>query len=448
MQNIRDFFSPSRIIIISFLFVIFSGTFLLSLPFAQSKIIPVIDVLFVVTSGVCVAGLSTIPLADFSTAGQIILMCLIQIGGIGLMTLSFFFISVFLNVGMGTQLLASKVMDFGSWHDVRKYLIIIATSTFVTELIGAVLLYFPLRERYSPSKAAFYAIFHSVSAFCNCGLDLFGDSLISFQLNPFVLIVMAIVIFIGGTGFFVWFELATKIKAIVKYLLRTGERVRISVHTKITLISTLSLTFIGGIFTWILERNHILGHLSTYNCLVVSFTHSASIRSAGFTFFNLHYASYALLLLFIILIYIGAGSGSTGGGIKVTTWALFMAIVAAIASNRKEVEFFGRQITHNQVYTAIAIVVLSSSWIIFATFLMLVSEIEFTFLQLLFEVVSAFGTCGLSTGITSHLSFFGKIIIISTMYVGRVGSLTLFLALSAKHKKHLYKYPEERIAIG
>jgi len=438
VPRLRPKFSPGRIIVGSFALIILAGAALLSLPQARTVPMSFVDILFTAATSTCVAGLSVVPMTNFTTFGHTIIMILIQLGGLGLMTFSFFFISLFLNLGMTTRVLAGKILDFRSWAKIRKFLVIIITTTFLAELTGAIILFFPLRARFSNGKAAFYALFHAISAFCNAGLDLLGDGLVSFQTNPFVLFIFALLIFSGGIGFFIWFEVATKIRKKIKF----------SLHAKITFITTTTLIAFGAIATWLLERNESLQHLSYFHSFFVSLFHAVSIRSAGFQFFHLQDATSALLLMFIVLMYIGANSGSTGGGIKTTTFATFFATIVSIARNRKDVEFFGRKIPQNLVYGAIAIVFLSSVWIILATFLLLITEIQFGFVQILFETVSAFGTCGLSTGITSSLSSYGKLIIIATMFFGRIGSLTMVLAFSGEKKKHLYKYPEERIAIG
>jgi len=448
MQSTKLRFSPGQIIVLSFMFVIGLGAFLLSLPAARTTYVSFIDLLFTATTSTCVAGLSVVPMTHFTTFGHIIIMCLIQLGGLGLMTFSFFFISLFLNLGMTTQILAGQILDFRSWAKIRKFLIIIISITFLTELAGAIFLYFPLRERFSANKAAFYAVFHSISAFCNAGLDLLGDGLISFQERPFILLVFALLIFAGGIGFFVWFELSTKFKPFIQSFFDKTKRVRFSLHVKVTLLTTTTLLLIGTVATWLLERNVSLAHLHPFHSFVVSFCSSVSIRSAGFQFFHLNHATYAILLVFVMLMYIGANSGSTGGGIKTTTFAVFVATMRSIVKNRKDVEFFGRKIPQNQVYSAVAIVVLSSMWIIFATFLLLLTQLQFGFMQILFETVSAFGTCGLSTGITASLTTFGKTVIVATMFFGRIGSLTMVLALRGTRKKHLYRYPKEKVVIG
>lgn len=452
MQKHPPKFSPGRIIIGSFLFIILSGAALLSLPQARTVPMSFVDILFTAATSTCVAGLSVVPMTNFTTFGHIVIMILIQLGGLGLMTFSFFFISLFLNLGMTTQLLAGRILDFRSWAKIRKFLIIIISTTFLAELIGATLLYFPLRERFSTGRAVFYAMFHSVSAFCNAGLDLLGDGVVSFQTRPLVLLIFALLIFSGGIGFFIWFEIATKVKRFFRRTFyaskNNSEKIKFSLHARITFITTTTLVGIGAIATWLLERNESLKHLSYFHSFFVSLFHAVSIRSAGFQFFYLQDATYALMLLFVVLMYIGANSGSTGGGIKTTTFAAFFATIVSIIRNREDVEFFGRRIPQNLVYSAIAIAFLSSVWIILATFLLLIFEMQFGFMQILFETVSAFGTCGLSTGITSGLSSYGKLIIIATMFFGRIGSLTMVLAFSTEKKKALYKFPEERIAIG
>jgi len=444
MQAASAQFSPGRIILFSFLFIIAGGTLLLSLPMSRTVSLPFVDILFTAATSTCVAGLSTVPMTSFTPFGQFVIMILIQLGGLGLMTFSFFFISLFLNLGMTTQILAGQILDLGSWSKVRKFLAIIISTTFLAEAIGAFFLYFPLRARFDVGQSIFYAVFHSISAFCNAGLDLLGDGLISFQTSPHVLLVFTLLIFSGGIGFFIWFELANKILSSKK----NGTKQKFSLHAKLTLTTTGTLILLGGVVTWLLERNVSLKHLSGFHGFFLSMCHAISIRSAGFQFFHLEKATIALLLVFIVLMYVGACSGSTGGGIKVNTFAVFVATMIAIVRNREDVEFFGRRILQSQVYSAIAIVAISSLWIIFATFLLLISEMHLGFMQILFETVSAFGTCGLSTGITSKLSVIGKLIVVATMFFGRIGSLTMVLALSKARKKHLYKYPKERIAIG
>lgn len=444
----RIHLSPGIVIILSFMFIIGMGVLLLSLPQARTTHVSFIDLLFTSATSTCVAGLTVVPMTHFTMFGQAVIMCLIQLGGLGLMTFSFFFISLFLNMGMTAQILAGKILEFKSWSKIKKFLIIIISTTFFTEIIGAIFLYFPLRERFDTGKAIFYAMFHSVSAFCNAGLDLLGDGVISFQTRPLVLLIFAFLIFSGGIGFFFWYEVAYKIKPLLMNIFRKNKPVKFSLHVKITLITTIALVVIGTVATWLLERGASLSHLSNIDSFFVSLTHSVSIRSAGFQFFKLQEATYPILLLFVILMYIGANSGGTGGGIKTTTFALFSATIASIFKNREDIEFFGRRISQVQVYSAIAIVVLSSFWIVFATFLLLLTEQRFGFMQILFETVSSFGTCGLSTGITPSLSPVGKLIIVSTMFFGRIGSLTMVLAFSKARKKHLYKYPKERVVIG
>lgn len=449
MQHPKIFnFSPGRVLLFSFIFIIFIGTLLLLLPQSREVDISFLDILFTATSVTCVTGLHVVPISYFSYFGKCIILCLIQVGGLGLMTLSFFFISQFLRLGMATQLMAGEILEIKTWSKIKHILGLIIGTTFFVELIGTILLYFPFRQLLEPQKAIFFAIFHSVSAFCNAGVSLFEDGIISFQNQIFPLFIIAILVLIGSTGFLVWFELTKKLKSIFKSSKRNFKIINISLHTKIVITTSIILIILGTTMTWLLEYNNMLKNLDTSHSLFASFFHSISIRSAGFKLFNLEQASLATLLLFLFLMYIGASPGSTGSGIKTTTFALFVATMATFIKNREDVEIFGRTISRDQIYKAITIVALSFSWIMLLTFILLITEPDFSFIQILFEATGAFSTSGLSTGITSSLSSIGKTLLIPTMIVGRIGSLTLVFALRKKKKQLPYHYPEERIAIG
>ena len=442
-------FSPGRILLFSFLFVIALGTILLALPISRNVDIPLIDLIFTSVSTTCVTGLKVAPISYFTQFGQIVILCLIQIGGLGLMTLSLFFISLILNMDMTTRLMAGEILEFKRWSKVKNFLIIIVTYTFFIELIGAIFLYIPLRNTMSRGQAIFYSIFHSVTSLCNAGITLFDDAKITNNFAPFSLSVIALLVFIGGLGFIVWFEVANKIKSIFKSLKSKKFKFNFSLHTKIVLITSLLLIIFGTLVIWLLEFEKTLTATDFAYGIFDSFFTAVTIRCAGFHVFNLEQVSLATILLFMGLMYIGASPGSTGSGIKTTTFILFLATMVSFIRNRKDVEIFGRTIPQDQVYKAITIVTLSVIWIISLTFTMLVLNPTFNFVQILFEALSAFSTCGLSTGITIYLSKITKILLMITMIIGRIGSLTLVLALRVKKRKpQLYHYPTERISIG
>lgn len=435
--------SPGRVLIFSYLFVIAAGTFLLALPQSRFVHIPLIDLLFTSASCTCVTGIKVVPLSYFTTFGQAVILCLIQLGGIGLMTLSLFFVSLFLNLGMATQMMAGEMFEF-KWSRIKIFVAMIVGTTFVVELLATIYFYFPFREIFEPKMALFYAFFHAVSAFCNTGLSPLEGGLQPFVHHTFFMSVIALLIFIGSIGFVVWFEVGNKVKS---FFTKTNNNL-LSLHTKIVLMSTGIILVAGTTLTWLLERNNTLKDFSFLKALFVSFFNTISLRSAGFELFPVNNLMPATLLVFLILMYIGGSPGSISGGIKTTTFALFVATMATIVRNRDSVELFGRRIPKDQIYRAISIIVLSTGWIFLTTFALLVIEHGFNFIQVFFEVISALSLCGLPTKISASFSMFGKILIILTMLVGRIGSLTLVFALWAHKKKHLYHYPEERIVIG
>lgn len=453
--------SPSRILLSSYLFVITIGTILLALPQSRFVPIPFIDLLFTSASCTCITGQTTVPVSYFTPFGKTVLLCLIQLGGLGLMTLSLFFISLFLNIGMATQVLAGEMFEF-RWSRIKTFIITIVSTAFIFELFGAIYFFFSYKKLLPTKTAIFHSIFHSVSAFCNTGLSLFEDGILPFQNNFLFLFITAFLVFAGSIGFVVWFEIANKIKSYFeqrnkKTLGSTKERTfkPFSLHTKIVLFTTTAIILFGTTTIWLLERNHAFQNMTFFKGIFTSFFYTVSLRSAGFELLPINQFVPATILIFFILMYIGGSAGSIAGGIKTTTFALFISTMATIVRNRDEVEIFGRKIAKDQIYRAISIIVLTATWIISTTFLLLVIEpqispllAELTFIQALFEVISSLCLCGLKTKIAASFSIFGKLIIILTMFVGRVGTLTLILALWKRKKKSLYRYPEENIIVG
>lgn len=441
-------FSPGRLLIISFLFAIGMGTILLSLPMAQKVPLSFIDTLFSATSSICVTGLKSVPMSSFTQFGQCVILALLQIGGLGLMTLSFFFASLFLNLGMATRLMAGQILEFEFWSKIKNFIILIIGITVVTELIGFGLLYTQFSSLYPAEDAAFYSLFHSVSAFCNAGISLFENSLIDFNTNPAILTIISCLILAGSIGFIVWYDIARIIKTFFLSLRGTKRFAKISLHTKLVLLTTLGLTVFGAIVFFILESGNLLAPFSIYYKGANAVFMSLSSRSIGFATVDFSQATRATLFFLLPFMFIGASPGSTGSGIKTTTFVLFAATVRSIITRRKSVEFFGRTIPNDQVYKVMAILALATCWIFSATLALLIVQPDFSFMSCLFEIFSAFGTCGFSTGITSDLSIIGKGIIMLTMLTGRIGSLTLVLSLRRKPEKYLYTYPKERIMIG
>ncbi|MFH1644541.1 MAG: potassium transporter TrkG [bacterium] len=441
--------SPGRILIASFLFVISLGTFLLSLPASRVVNIPFIDILFTAASATCVTGLQVVPIYYFSFFGKCVILSLIQIGGLGLMTLSFFLVSLILRMRFSTQVIAGQLLEFESADKVKTFLSSIISITVITELIGAILLYPSFKELFATKKAVFYSVFHSISAFCNSGVSLFENNMADFAKNPFPLSVLSLLVFLGGIGFIVWYEMINLVKKFIRSIKRDKTPIySVSLHTKIALNTSLILIGSGTIIFWFLEKGNALRSLGFINKFVNSFFIASTVRCAGFQTVSVDELALPTLLILMILMFIGASPSSTGSGIKTTTFALFIASIASIVRNRTSIEIGGRTIPNDQVYKATAIVSLALGWLLFTIFLLLITEKSFSFIQVFFEATAAFSTGGLSTGITPYLSKIGKLILMISMVVGRMGSLTLVLALIKKKEKQLYRYPEERIIIG
>ncbi len=441
--------SPGRILLLSFLFVIAAGAFLLSLPISRVVDIPLIDILFTSTSSTCVTGLKIIPMSYFSFFGQCVILGLIQIGGLGLMTLSLFLVSLILNLSLITKLVAGRILDFEFSGKIKTFLKLIIGFTFVAEGIGAALLYLNFRNIYPTGKAVFYSIFHSVSSFCNAGVTLFEPGISEIAHNSFPLFTMAILIFLGGIGFVVWYEVGNNfITSIRNWWKEEPKKITTSLHTKVVLISTAILISSGAILFFILERTNTLSGFTLWHQVVNSFFLSVATRTAGFDTINFSQLGLPILLILIILMFIGASSSSTGGGVKVTTFTLFVATIAAIVRNKETVELYGRSIPAEQIFKTTVIIALSLGWVGLTTFVLLITDPQFSFIQILFESVSAFSTAGFSTGITPFISRFGKGILMFSMLLGRLGALTLVLALRKKEEKQLYKFPEERVLLG
>ncbi len=441
-------YSPGRVLLVSFGFVIIVGTFLLSMPQAREVSIPFIDILFTAASTTCVTGLSVVPISHFTFFGQCVLLALTQIGGLGLMTLSFFLVSLVLNLGMGSRLMAGQLLEFQLWNKVRSFLFLIGGLTLGCELIGAALLYIPFSATLNSSDAMFYAIIHSVAAFGNAGISLFEQNMIVFNQYPSVLLILSGLIIAGGLGFVVWYEFLTLIKRFIDSMRGKSVIYNISLHTKLVVSTTLILLIVGTVLIWLIEWFHAFREMSFFTSVVNSFFLATSARSAGFANIDFSSASHATLLVLLVLMFIGSSPGSTGAGIKTTTFALFIINLVAIFRNRRSIELFGRTIPAAQIYKVMGIVAAAVSWILVTTFVLLVMERSFTFIEILFETVSAFATCGYSLGITPTLGIASKCVLILTMIIGRIGSLTLVLALRTKAERPLFRYPEERVIIG
>ncbi|QOX64978.1 Trk family potassium uptake protein [Anoxybacterium hadale] len=437
--------SPTRIIVSSFALIIFTGAILLSLPAASNdgRSIGFLNAFFTATSATCVTGLVVADtLTQWTLFGQIVILFLIQIGGLGIVTLATFF-SVLLGrkISMSGKILAQESTSGYSFADVTRLIRSVIKITVGLELAGAVLLSFSFIPRFG-MRGIYLSIFHSISAFCNAGFDLIGNfrSLTQYNDDPIVIYTISLLIITGGLGFIVWKDLADYRKTRSLYL-----------HTKLVLIISAGLLIIGALFFFVSEYTNpqTMGPLNLYERINAAVFHSVTCRTAGYNSLPLNEMSELSKIVTILLMFIGAAPGSTGGGIKVTTFGiLLMAILSNIKGNDETV-VLKRRVSQVVVNKALSIAGLSMVLIFIMTSVIATLE-PFPFINVLYEVTSAFGTVGLSTGITPQLGGISKLMLIITMFLGRVGPLSFAVAIALRENKKLQNavYPEGKIMVG
>lgn len=443
-RRFLDKFTPVQTMVIGYGAIILAGTLLLTLPIASTLEggLSVVDALFTATSAMAVTGLIVVDTAkDLTTFGQVVILLLIQIGGLGLMTISTFF-AVMTGRRIGLKERLTIMTDLGQFYIsgmvklVRKILLM----TFAIEGIGALLLFLRFNGSMPLGRAIYFGVFHSISAFCNAGFALFSDNLEGFIGDPLVNLVIAGLFILGGLGFVVISEL---------YNFKHG--FRLSLHTKLVLRITLILILVGTVVIFLLEIGNpsTLKDLSMGSKVLAAFFQAVTPRTAGFNTLPMaNFRSYTLFFI-MILMFIGASPGSTGGGIKTTTFGAIIMEARALILGSEDLEVEGRRLPIITVLNAFVIAFLSISLIAIVLFILLITE-DASPLELAFETVSAFGTVGLSTGITPHLGVIGKLALAFTMFSGRLGPMTIALAVGTRMQKRKlrYRYPEEKIMIG
>jgi len=451
-NKIKKFFNPSRFVVLSFAFTILLGSLILSLPGTHRIHTSYIDSLFMSTSAVCVTGLSLFNISkDFTHFGQYTILLLFQIGGLGLMTFSVFFLFI-LRKDISMVSIDTVFNTFSNNKKIRyqELIKLIITFTLLFEAIGAALLFlfFLFHENYSLFNSFYYGVFHSISAFCNAGFSLFPDSFVRFERNSFFNIIITTLIIIGGIGFIVILEIYYRFRNKIKLF---------SLHTKLTVSVTLILIIIGTLTIYFIEKDHlfIAENYTTTRALMTSFFQSVTARTAGFNTVNIENLSPATLFFIIILMFIGASPGSTGGGIKTTTAGIMFAIFINRLKGKQNIKLFNRTIGQETISRTISII-LSSVILLTLTFMILIYINQTatwfkgnnSIIKILFEEISAFGTVGLSTGITPQMDTATKIITILLMFIGRVGPLALAVAIVGDSKEDKIKYSEENIMVG
>lgn len=452
MNSNKLFYSaPERIILLSFLSTIVIGTVLLSLPCSRFEPMSFLDLLFTATSATCVTGLFTIPLQQFTTIGHSIILCLMQIGGLGLITLTLFLMSLFINLGFATQLIAGHILDIDTWKNVKKVLFFIMGLTIVLELLGTIGIFFSLTSgEYSTSYTLFLAFFHAVSSFCNAGISLFSPDIAHhvFADNYWLIAITGILVFCGSFGFITWLEL---LQCLVSW--KTKKRHSLSLLTKMILMGNASLISIPAFLIWILERNNTFAHMSLLESFAHALFNSISVRSAGFLTVPIHNIALSTLMLMMILAFVGASPGSTGSGVRITTFIICLNLIKTVFWGYGAVNIQGRRISKDQLYKAVVIVLLTIMAFAIILFLLLITERAISFFDIVLETISALTNVGLSTGATTALTKSGKWFIIVSMIVGRIGALTLILA-GRKHRLAIRLdatealYPEERVMLN
>lgn len=444
MKGDKEQISPSRKLILGFLSVIAIGVFLLMLPFSwkEGKSLSFLEALFTVVSAVCVTGLTVVDVSEvFSPLGDVILIALIQIGGLGVMTFSSI---VFLLAGqkmtLYTRILLKEERNANGVGEILNFVRLMLLTVFIIESIGAVILTHEFRKIMPHEQAIYYGIFHSISAFCNAGFSLFSNSLENFRGNSVISLTISYLIILGGMGFAI-------INSFIM-MIRKGVS-RFTLTSKLAIHISMILTFGGAVLFFLLEFSNsaTLSPLPWSEKIISSVFQSVTLRTAGFNTIPLGNLRSATVFMACIWMLIGASPGSTGGGIKTTTLGVILFYVIGIIQGKEHVEIFNRRLDWDVMNKALALLVVSLSYIALIILFLLVLE-PFSMEKIVFEVVSAFGTVGLTMGITPYLSVTSKLMIIITMFVGRLGPMTIALALGEKKKKARVQYPKEDILIG
>jgi len=432
--------NPSIVIIISFALIILSGALLLWLPFstAPGKTTSFIDAYFTANSATCVTGLVVVDTGSHYTFwGKLIILGLIQLGGLGYMTFSTLIVILLRQkVFISQRLAVREAMNLFSSQGAVRFILYVFSIVITFESLGAAILFFRWWPEMGAWRALKSGIFHSVSAFCNAGFDIMGGfrSFTGYVGDPVVNLTIMGLIIIGGIGFMVLADII--------------ERRHFSLHSKLVIITTLFLIFGGAGMFFLFEHlnPHTLAKLPLGSQIWASFFQSVTARTAGFNTIDLSRLAGPAVFVLISLMFIGASPGGTGGGIKTTTFALLLLTMRSAILGRYHTEVFGRRINYETVRKALTIALLAFFLVILSS--AIVSYQGFEFSKILFEVTSAFGTVGLSMGITTKLSNLSKIVVALTMFIGRVGPLTLFVGLTLSKYEKKTMFPKEDISIG
>lgn len=444
--------STTQIIMLSFLAAILIGSFFLVLPIssASGKAVPYIDALFTATTSVCVTGLVTVPtVSTWSIFGQVVILLLIQIGGVGVITtISVFMINLHKKISLGDRILIQAAFNLNTLSGLVKFVKKVMMGTLAVEGIGAILYMLVFVPEYG-MKGIWISVFNAVSAFCNAGIDIISEnSLCDYAVNPFVNLVTCALIIIGGIGFIVWWDV---IRVVQKFRSQKFKCFRgMTLHSKIALCSSFLFLVAGAVFFFLFEYNNPLtmkDH-SVGEKVMLSIFQSVTTRTAGFATIPQQDLTNASSMVSLLLMFIGGSPAGTAGGVKTVTMAVLIGSAIASIRNKKDVSYFGRIIAKETVSKAGAITTISFLTMFFSTVL-LSAVTDASALDVLYETVSATATVGLTRNLTPFLNHYGKIIIIFTMYLGRVGPISLAIAFrTKKEKQSSVNNPTEEIIVG
>ena len=444
--------STTHIILLSFVIVILCGSFLLSLPISSKtgESVSYIDALFTATTSTCVTGLVTI--STFSTwtiFGQIIILIMIQIGGLGVVAfMALFMMFIHKKFKLKDNQLIQDAFNLNTMDGLRRFIKHVFVGTLIIEGIGALLYMIVFIPEFG-LKGIWISIFNSISAFCNAGMDIIGEtSLINYATNPIINLTTSLLIIVGGLGFIVWWDL---IRVIKKFKINKFKCFKVlTLHSKIVISTTLGLILFGGLFILLFEYNNPLTimKLNIWDKIQVSFFQSITTRTAGFASIPQENLTNASTIVCIILMFIGGSPVGTAGGIKTITFVALFAVAIASIRNKKEVELFDRTLSTEITRKAVAVTCMSFTILCISTILLSLT-IDRSLVDIVYETTSATATVGLSRNLTPYLNLWGKLIIIVTMYLGRVGPISLAIAFKTdKEQTNIIKNPTEEVSIG
>nr|WP_294570509.1 TrkH family potassium uptake protein [uncultured Romboutsia sp.] len=451
VSNIVNKMEPTQIMVIGFAIVILIGAILLSMPIStqNGESIGFLDALFTSTSAVCVTGLIAVDTSTYwSFFGQLIIITLIQIGGLGFMTVTTLFsLIIKKRINLKERLLIQESLNQIDLSGLVKLTRYILLTTFFIEGTGALLLSTVFIPQFGILNGIWYSIFHAISAFCNAGFDLMGVvsgpfSSLTYYVNNFTItITISLLIILGGIGF-----------PVILDVIRNKKLSKLTIHSKVVLFSTIVLIAFGMLFILLLEYNNpnTLGKLGFGGKILASLFQSITIRTAGFNTIDLAAMRESSIFVMIILMFIGASPASTGGGIKTTTIATLILTVKSFILEKQDIEVCKRRISETTVKKSLGIFLIGITIVVMGTLIISITDPDFSLLEVEFEVVSAIATVGLSIGGSPNLSVLGKIFIMLFMFMGRVGSLTIFMALASRGVKNNppIRYPEGKIIVG